>query len=495
MTRGRALRSGRRPRRSVARLLDQISRGQLRPGERLGAERDLATELGVSRSTVRQALAALEEAGVVRRVPGRGGGTFVRQQKVERDLSRVVGVPALLRQQGMTAGSRIVSTGMVAADDETARGARAGRGRLRHRRGAHPARRRHPDLARARAAARRAVPAAARPAARRLALRAAARSATATAPGEAVEHIEVVPAGEDEASILGVEPGAPLLSITRTTQDAGRPRVRVLARPVPRRPHHHHGAHAGDDRARDRRRAGRAAAPAGHAVSGRTALVVANATDADTGYVGERLEQRGYTLRTVMRDGRPSPGGRRRAGGPRAAARLRVVGARAGRPVGAGGGVRRWSATRATARLPVLGLCYGAQVLRARLRGCRGAGTPGDRLRARSQRRRRAGAVGPWTPFHLDVLDAPPDAQVIARNACGVQAFVAAGAARRAVPPRGPSRDPRRLGRAVPRSGRRRRRSRRLWSRSPREREPEARAAAHALVDAFLDRVATTAAH
>ena len=72
--------------------------------QRLGAERDLAQALGVSRSTVRQALAALEAAGVVRRVPGRGGGTFVRQQKVERDLSQVVGVPALLRAQGMTAG-------------------------------------------------------------------------------------------------------------------------------------------------------------------------------------------------------------------------------------------------------------------------------------------------------------------------------------------------------------------------------------------------------
>ena len=77
-------------------------------------------ELGVSRSTVRQALAALEAAGEVRRVPGRGGGTFVRGRKVERDLSQVVGVPALLRAQGMTSGSRIVSTGMVVADEETA---------------------------------------------------------------------------------------------------------------------------------------------------------------------------------------------------------------------------------------------------------------------------------------------------------------------------------------------------------------------------------------
>ena len=59
-------------------------------------ERDLAHDLGVSRSTVREALAALEKADEVLRVPGRGGGTFVRGRKVERDLSRVVGVPALL---------------------------------------------------------------------------------------------------------------------------------------------------------------------------------------------------------------------------------------------------------------------------------------------------------------------------------------------------------------------------------------------------------------
>ncbi|MGA8458074.1 MAG: GntR family transcriptional regulator, partial [Streptosporangiaceae bacterium] len=78
-------------------LADQIATGDLRPGQRLGAERELATELGVSRTTLRQALAVLEESGMVRRVPGRGGGTFVSKGKIERDLSRVVGVPAWLR--------------------------------------------------------------------------------------------------------------------------------------------------------------------------------------------------------------------------------------------------------------------------------------------------------------------------------------------------------------------------------------------------------------
>lgn len=200
------------------RLLEQISRGQLRPGERLGAERDLAQTLGVSRSTVRQALAALEGAGVVRRVPGRGGGTFVRRQKVERDLSQVVGVPALLQAQGMTAGSRIVSTGLAAADEETAAalGIAAGSYVV--------------DLVRIRLADGTPIslehvrlPAQLFPGLLDLPLGGSLyellQESYGTVPGEAVEHIEVVSAGEDEASILGVDAGAALLSITRTTKD------------------------------------------------------------------------------------------------------------------------------------------------------------------------------------------------------------------------------------------------------------------------------------
>ncbi len=201
------------------RLLDQIGRGQLRPGERLGAERDLAADLGVSRSTVRVALAALEAEGVVRRVPGRGGGTFVHQRKVDRDLSQVVGVPALLREQGMTAGSRIVSTGMVAADEAT----RAALGlapaayvfdvvRIRLADGTPI------SLEHARLPADRFPGLLDQPLGG--SLYELLEEHYGTAPGEAMEHIEVVPAGDDEASILGVEPGAPLLSISRTTRDA-----------------------------------------------------------------------------------------------------------------------------------------------------------------------------------------------------------------------------------------------------------------------------------
>lgn len=200
-------------------LLQEIQQGVLRPGERLGAERDLATRLGVSRSTVRQALAALEAAGEVRRVPGRGGGTFVRGRKVERDLSKVVGVPALLRAQGMTSGSRIISTGIVVADDETAAALGLDPGayvvdvvRIRLADGA-PISLEHVRL-----------PAERFPRLLDLPLGGSLYDLLAehydTEPGEAEERIEVARASADEASILATEPGAPLLSIHRTTRDA-----------------------------------------------------------------------------------------------------------------------------------------------------------------------------------------------------------------------------------------------------------------------------------
>src|SRR6266568_2949230 len=96
-------------------LAEQIGSGRLRPGQRLGAERALAAEFGVSRATLRQALAVLADGGVVRRVPGRGGGTFVAKGKIERDLSRIVGVPALLRSQGVVAGPRVLSARLAEA--------------------------------------------------------------------------------------------------------------------------------------------------------------------------------------------------------------------------------------------------------------------------------------------------------------------------------------------------------------------------------------------
>ncbi len=62
---------------TVERLGRAIRMGLLAPGERLPSERDLAERLALSRSTVREALRVLQEAGYLEARRGRGGGTFV----------------------------------------------------------------------------------------------------------------------------------------------------------------------------------------------------------------------------------------------------------------------------------------------------------------------------------------------------------------------------------------------------------------------------------
>ena len=62
---------------TVERIGRAIKVGLLRPGERLPPERDLALQLALSRSTVREALRVLAEAGYLEARRGRGGGTFV----------------------------------------------------------------------------------------------------------------------------------------------------------------------------------------------------------------------------------------------------------------------------------------------------------------------------------------------------------------------------------------------------------------------------------
>jgi DNA-binding FadR family transcriptional regulator len=60
------------------RLLTAIALGEFVPGERLPVERALVSMLGVSRSTVHEAMRRLRTAGVVEVRRGRSGGAFVR---------------------------------------------------------------------------------------------------------------------------------------------------------------------------------------------------------------------------------------------------------------------------------------------------------------------------------------------------------------------------------------------------------------------------------
>ena len=74
----RPVRQGNAFEETVERLLRVIKLGMAPVGGRLPAERDLSLRLGVSRATLRDAIAELHRAGYVESRRGRYGGTFVR---------------------------------------------------------------------------------------------------------------------------------------------------------------------------------------------------------------------------------------------------------------------------------------------------------------------------------------------------------------------------------------------------------------------------------
>jgi GntR family transcriptional regulator len=199
-------------------ILADISEGRLIPGQKLGSERELAQGLGVSRATLRQALAALGQAGIVRRVQGRAGGTFVAHAKVDRDLSRVDGLPAYLHRQGFAAGSRVLATALVRPDDVTRTALGLAEDALVH------------DIVRVRLADSSPIsleharlPADLFPdlLERQLggSLYELMESVYDVRPSESEERIEVVAATPYEAEVLDVARDAPLLSVTRVTRD------------------------------------------------------------------------------------------------------------------------------------------------------------------------------------------------------------------------------------------------------------------------------------
>jgi GntR family transcriptional regulator, transcriptional repressor for pyruvate dehydrogenase complex len=63
----------------TAQIRQMIMSGKLKPGDRLPPERDLAAQLGVSRSSIREAFRGLEIAGLVKLYKGGSGGAFIAQ--------------------------------------------------------------------------------------------------------------------------------------------------------------------------------------------------------------------------------------------------------------------------------------------------------------------------------------------------------------------------------------------------------------------------------
>ena len=82
---------------TVERLGNAIKLGLLTAGTRLPPERELAAQLGISRSTLRQAIVTLVQSGHLTSMRGRAGGTFVAETPPLASPSARRPKPAVMR--------------------------------------------------------------------------------------------------------------------------------------------------------------------------------------------------------------------------------------------------------------------------------------------------------------------------------------------------------------------------------------------------------------
>ena len=104
----------------VSRALEQTIVTSLQPGDQLPGEPRLCELFGVSRPVIRQALDQLERDGLVHRVMGKG--TFVAERKISEGLlASLTGFHEDMVAKGYTPTSRVLRLERVAAQSEVAR--------------------------------------------------------------------------------------------------------------------------------------------------------------------------------------------------------------------------------------------------------------------------------------------------------------------------------------------------------------------------------------
>jgi len=118
--RDRALLAGVSLWRRIADEIEQsIAGGTLPPGAQLPGEIELAQRFAVNRHTVRRALAALTEQGIVR--AERGRGTFVEAPRLSYPIRRRTRFSEIVGHAGRAVGGRLIGSAVEAADAEVAR--------------------------------------------------------------------------------------------------------------------------------------------------------------------------------------------------------------------------------------------------------------------------------------------------------------------------------------------------------------------------------------
>lgn len=89
---------------TVQAILDAIRQGKFPPNSQLPAEPELLQMLGISRTTLREALRILDEQRFISK--RRGLGTFVLEHAIVKDMSENFGITEMISQAGFTPGTR-----------------------------------------------------------------------------------------------------------------------------------------------------------------------------------------------------------------------------------------------------------------------------------------------------------------------------------------------------------------------------------------------------
>jgi GntR family transcriptional regulator len=109
-------------------LRERTRSGEWKPGELIPSERELSEKYGISRMTARQAITDLVNEGLFYREQGKG--TFVSERKITQQLIHLTGFTEDIRARGQRPGTIVLSAEMRQADEVTAEKLRVEAGTL-----------------------------------------------------------------------------------------------------------------------------------------------------------------------------------------------------------------------------------------------------------------------------------------------------------------------------------------------------------------------------
>ncbi|HEU5229191.1 MAG TPA: GntR family transcriptional regulator [Ktedonobacteraceae bacterium] len=99
-------------------LRERIRSGEWKPGSLIPSERELSEKYGISRMTARQAITDLVNEGIFYREQGKG--TFVSNRKITQQLIHLTGFTEDIRARGQLPSTKVLTAEMAPADETTA---------------------------------------------------------------------------------------------------------------------------------------------------------------------------------------------------------------------------------------------------------------------------------------------------------------------------------------------------------------------------------------